>query len=144
MPYNPHPIRTIITLSLITFASSCHRRSGWQAARASARSRIPPIEYADSRSKRINVLKTMNRHKDLNRRWMGWASYVLADEPTNSVSRRLREIVILRVGWLCNSTYEWHQHVRMAKEDTDLVDSDVRAIEVGASDPNWGAEVRVA
>jgi alkylhydroperoxidase family enzyme len=75
---------------------------------------------------------------------MGWASYVLADEPTNSVSRRLREIVILRVGWLCNSTYEWHQHVRMAKEDTDLVDSDVLAIEVGASDPNWGAEVRVA
>ena len=104
--------------------------------------RIEPIEYQDSRSKRLNVLKTMNRHKDMNRRWMSWASYVLADEPTNSVSRRLREIAILRVGWLCNSTYEWHQHVRMAKADTDIDDDDVRAIEVGASDPSWGAEER--
>lgn len=104
--------------------------------------RIEPIEYQDSRSKRLNVLKTMNKHKDMNRRWMSWASYVLADEPTNSVSRRLREIAILRVGWLCNSTYEWHQHVRMAKADTDIDDDDVRAIEVGASDPNWGAEER--
>ena len=107
-----------------------------------ASARITPIEYNDSRSKRINVLKTMNKHKDMNRRWMSWASYVLSDpaEDGRAVSRRLTEVAILRVGWLLNATYEWHQHVRMAKEDTDITDDDIRAIQVGASDLRWNAE----
>ena len=43
---------------------------------------------------------------------MSFATYILRD---NSLAPRDREILILRIGWLCQAEYEWAQHVRVGR-----------------------------
>ncbi|SIR61238.1 carboxymuconolactone decarboxylase family protein [Pseudacidovorax sp. RU35E] len=49
----------------------------------------------------------------------------------NRLDSRLREIAILRVGLLCGSSYEVHQHRRVAR-NVGLADDKVAALEPGA------------
>ncbi|MFP5474732.1 MAG: carboxymuconolactone decarboxylase family protein [Gammaproteobacteria bacterium] len=49
----------------------------------------------------------------------------------NRLDSRLREIAILRVGLLCGSSYEVHQHRRVAR-NVGLADEKVAALEIGA------------
>ena len=81
-----------------------------------------------------NVLKTLARHPKLLKRWLPFANHVLFK---SSLSSRVREIVILRIGWLCRSEYEWTQHVRIAAEEAGMNKSDFAALEVGPTDPLW-------
>lgn len=74
-----------------------------------------------------NVFKTMARHPDLTQAWWPFSTYILQG---NSLSPRDREILVLRIGWLCNSAYEWAQHVRMGK-GLGLSDDDIRRISEG-------------
>jgi alkylhydroperoxidase family enzyme len=66
----------------------------------------------------------MANHPELAREWGAFASYILR---ANSLSPRDREILILRIGWLCNSEYEWAQHVRLGKA-IGLTDDDISRI----------------
>jgi alkylhydroperoxidase family enzyme len=45
---------------------------------------------------------------------------------------RDREILIIRIGWLCQSEYEWAQHVRIGKS-VGLTDADIERITEGPS-----------
>jgi 4-carboxymuconolactone decarboxylase len=62
---------------------------------------------------RINVIQTMLHHPDLLRRWMPFFSHCLHK---CELSLREREIVMLRIGRLCGSGYEWAQHRPIAME----------------------------
>ncbi len=72
----------------------------------------------------FNVYSTMANHPDLFRDWLQFASHVLR---RNSLPERDREILILRIGWLCKSEYEWAQHVRIGKT-VGLTDADIQNI----------------
>jgi 4-carboxymuconolactone decarboxylase len=48
----------------------------------------------------------------------------------------IREIVILRVGILCHSSYEVHQHKRVAR-GVGLSEQKIAAIEIGPSSPEF-------
>jgi alkylhydroperoxidase family enzyme len=61
----------------------------------------------------INVIQTMMHHPDLLRRWMPFFSHCLHK---CEISLREREIVMLRIGRLCGSGYEWAQHKPIAME----------------------------
>lgn len=74
-----------------------------------------------------NVFSTLVNHATLFRAWLPFATYVLRD---NTLPPRERELVILRIGWLCKSEYEWAQHVRIGKR-AGLTDDDVRRIRQG-------------
>jgi hypothetical protein len=74
-----------------------------------------------------NVFGTMANHPDLARDWLVFASHVLS---RNSLPPRDREILILRIGWLCQSEYEWAQHVRIGKK-SGLTDADIEHIRLG-------------
>ncbi|WP_246312065.1 carboxymuconolactone decarboxylase family protein [Pseudaquabacterium terrae] len=50
---------------------------------------------------------------------------------------REREIVMLRMGWLCQSEYEWAQHARIAKSDAGLSDADLHRIAQGPDVAGW-------
>ena len=52
------------------------------------------------------------------------------------MSDRAREILILRIGWLCGSEYEWSQHVRVARR-VGMDDADIRRIAIGADADGW-------
>ena len=60
-----------------------------------------------------NIFKTLVRHKKLLKRWMVFATHILNK---NSLPLRDRELVILRIGYLCQSGYEWAQHVVIGKQ----------------------------
>ena len=52
------------------------------------------------------------------------------------LSDRAREILILRIGWLCGSEYEWSQHVRVARR-VGMDDADIRRIAIGTDADGW-------
>jgi 4-carboxymuconolactone decarboxylase len=86
----------------------------------------------------LNIFATLAHHPGLLRRWMVFATHVLSK---NSLPPRERELVILRIGWLCESLYEWTQHVAIG-ERCGLDAAEIDAIAVGPGDPRWGADDR--
>ncbi len=49
---------------------------------------------------------------------------------------RHRELVILRVGWLCQAPFEWAQHVNAGKR-AGLTGEEIDRVTRGSSDPDW-------
>lgn len=66
-----------------------------------------------------------------------WAYHILRKQ--TEISARQREIVILRVGWLCRAGYEFAQHRRIALAETDLTPADIERVKQGA-DAGWGPD----
>jgi 4-carboxymuconolactone decarboxylase len=102
--------------------------------------RIPPLRDEDmteaqrellaplAQNGRVdNVFRTLAQYPDLMKRWLPFARHVLSK---SSLSPREREILILRIGYLCRAEYEWAQHVRLGKH-RGLSDSDIAAIMAG-------------
>jgi len=90
----------------------------------------------DKRGKVINIFRTLMNHPDAMKGFMGWGSYVLSKK--NTLPAREREIVILRIGFLCGSGYEWTQH-RAIGERAGLNATEIEAIKQGAAASNWSA-----
>jgi alkylhydroperoxidase family enzyme len=54
----------------------------------------------------------------------------------STLPARERELVILRVGWLCRAEYEWAQHVQIGKQ-CGVTDQDIRRLTQGPEAPGW-------
>lgn len=87
--------------------------------------RIQPLQEADwneattellapiaKRGRVLNIFRTLAQHSDLARRWMVFANHILGK---STLSSRDRELLILRIGYLCQAEYEWGQHVAIAR-----------------------------
>jgi 4-carboxymuconolactone decarboxylase len=83
----------------------------------------------------LNIFATLARYPALFKRWMVFATHVLAK---NSLSPRDRELLILRAGWLCQAPYEWAQHVVIGKA-SDISDAEIQRITVGPDAPGWSS-----
>jgi len=81
----------------------------------------------------LNIFRTLAHHPKLMKRWLVFGNHILAK---SSLSPRDREIVILRVGWLCKSGYEWAQHVVIGK-DAGLSDEEIDRITKGGDAQGW-------
>ena len=86
-----------------------------------------------SPDKVFNVIKTLIRYPELFKAWLGFANHVMFN---SSLAPRDREIVILRIGWLCQSGYEFGQHILIGR-DAGLNDGEIKAIAEGDSAANW-------
>jgi alkylhydroperoxidase family enzyme len=71
-----------------------------------------------------NVFRTIARHPELMKRWLPFVRHILFK---STLSPREREILILRIGWLCRSEYEWAQHVHGGKR-AGLSDAEIACI----------------
>jgi 4-carboxymuconolactone decarboxylase len=80
-----------------------------------------------------NVFKTLAHDPELFERWNGLGLYLLNG---STLPPRDREIVILRMGWLCQAPYEWSQHARIAKASVNMTDAELHAIAAGAASSN--------
>jgi alkylhydroperoxidase family enzyme len=103
---------------------------------------LPPDDWNDEQrelltrgnpSRVLNVFATLVRHQDLYRRWMPFANHVLFK---SSLPPREREMAILRIGWLCRSGYEFHQHTRIGLE-AGLSDAEIERIKSGPNAAGW-------
>jgi alkylhydroperoxidase family enzyme len=71
-----------------------------------------------------NIFPTLARNEELFRAWLRFGGYLLT---SGKLPGRDRELLILRTAVLCESSYEWGQHVRISlaggipREDVDRV-----------------------
>jgi alkylhydroperoxidase family enzyme len=83
--------------------------------------RIAPVQDADAdeaqreqlapfarRGRVLNVFRTLANHPEGMKAFMVYGNHVLGRG--NTLPRREREIVILRIGYLSRAGYEWAQH----------------------------------
>jgi 4-carboxymuconolactone decarboxylase len=90
-------------------------------------------ENMETDDKVYNIFKTLAGHPDGMRRWMVFANHVLFK---STLSARDREILILRIGWICQAEYEWAQHVLIAKR-AGITDEEIDRIKQGPGAPGW-------
>jgi 4-carboxymuconolactone decarboxylase len=108
--------------------------------------RIPPLpeaEWSDEQRelltrgrsdvKVLNVFGTLVRHTDLYKRWLPFGTQILFK---STLPPRERELLILRIGHLCNAKYEFHHHVAIGKQ-AGLTDEDIQSIQQGPASPHW-------
>ncbi len=61
----------------------------------------------------LNIFRVLLRHPALAQRLSGLLMMLLVQ---GKLDRRLRELLIMRLGWATASEYEWAQHWRVARE----------------------------
>lgn len=81
----------------------------------------------------FNVLKTLMRNMNLLNSWNGFAAHIMTN---STLDARLREMLIMRVGWLTQSDYEWGQHVLMSGP-AGLTHADHLRIKEGPGAAGW-------
>ena len=91
------------------------------------------LDPDDSGRPVLNLYATLARHPVFFRPRAVQSAYIRTGA---TLSARAREILILRIGWLCGSEYEWSQHVRAARR-IGMTDDEIRRIAVGADAPGW-------
>jgi 4-carboxymuconolactone decarboxylase len=106
--------------------------------------RVPPLEaeqWSDeareilapfvAQGRVFNIFKTLANHPDLMRRWLVFANHILGK---STLPPRERELVILRIGYLCRAGYEWGQHVLIARQ-AGMTDAEIRSAQTGPQTP---------
>lgn len=81
----------------------------------------------------LNVIRSKLKNPALYKSWRSFSGHVLR---RNSLPPRDREILILRIGWLNQSQYEFTQHVRVAK-GVGMSDDDIARVKEGAEAAGW-------
>ncbi len=82
----------------------------------------------------FNIFATLARHPKLLKNWLVFGNHVLGG---STLPPRDREIVILRVGWLCRAEYEWGHHAEIGKR-MGLSEEEIRRCAAGPDAPGWG------
>jgi len=75
----------------------------------------------------FNLFRVLMHHPKLARRWTVFAGHVLQKQ---TLAVRDRELLILRIGWLNQSEYEWAQHVEIAKRG-GISEAEIDQVKVG-------------
>lgn len=119
--------------------------------------RIAPLADADLNEEQLAILSPLIAHNQLFnifrtfaqtptalKTFLTWGGYIMSAD--NSLTPRQREIVILRVGYLCKSGYEFAQHVLIGLQ-SGLTQDEIAAIKLGAEAgwaPDEAALIRMA
>lgn len=80
-----------------------------------------------------NIYATLVRHPKLLKRWSVFGNHILNK---STLPARDRELVILRIGWLCRSVYEFSAHVRIGKQ-AGLSEEEIQRVTEGPDAPGW-------
>jgi alkylhydroperoxidase family enzyme len=80
-----------------------------------------------------NILTTLANHPKLLEKYMGIAPYIAGE---STLPPREREILILRIGWLCRSEFEFGWHTLYGKS-AGLTDEEIKRITEGPKAAGW-------
>ena len=92
-----------------------------------------------ARGEVFNIFKTLAYHPDLMRRWLVFGNHILFK---STLPARERELLILRIGWLCQAEYEWGQHVRIGLQ-AGLTKEEIHRIKAGPDAAGWNERDQV-
>jgi 4-carboxymuconolactone decarboxylase len=89
---------------------------------------LPAFAQPDPTGKRppFALVTTLSRHPKLLSAWLNFAAQLLGGK----LPAREREILVLRTLWLCQGSYEWGPHARVARK-AGLTDADFDHIIAG-------------
>jgi alkylhydroperoxidase family enzyme len=82
------------------------------------------FERLEKRGGLLNIFRAMSHSPEALLRFMRFGNYLLED---SRLDPKLRELAILRAGWLCRSPYEFSQHIAFARR-VGLTDAEIRAV----------------
>ncbi len=91
-------------------------------------------DYIKQRETIFNLRATLMRNKPLFLRWELFANQVFVN---SDIPRRQKEIIILRIAWLCQSDYEWQHHVAGSKYQKLFSDDVIERIKEGPEAEGW-------
>ncbi len=124
---------------------------GW---RNPGRNRLPPLSVKSASLFQRFVIKFVNkigrleasnlflmliRDFSLFSRWLPFAGRLM---PNGKIDRKDTELIILRVGWLCRSRYEWGQHVDIGMR-AGLSAEEIARVPLGAKAEGWSERHRL-
>jgi len=92
---------------------------------------LTPFKREDGRV--LNIFTTIVRHPKLYDRFSTFGLYVLQEQ---TLPDRDQEILILRIGWLCQAEYEFGQHTLLGKR-VGLTDEEILRITKEPDEPGW-------
>lgn len=112
--------------------------------------RVPPLEESEwtdevrellgvtkagagAQGRILNIFRTLAHHPKLLKRWLVFGTHVLIQ---SSLPVRDRELVILRIGWLCRAEYEWAQH-RVIALGAGVTEEEIERVAQGPEAPGW-------
>ena len=114
--------------------------------------RIPPIKPGDwddaqravlepfaKQNRLYNIYSTLGHNPTALQAFLAWGGYVLRK---TVLVPRARELVILRVGYLCRAGYEWAQHSRLGQQ-AGLSADELTRIKIGPSADEWSDDDRL-
>ncbi|MBS1696358.1 MAG: carboxymuconolactone decarboxylase family protein [Actinobacteria bacterium] len=102
------------------------------AALRPANPRHQPLPTKD-RPKALNTLGTLAHHPDLARAYFTFNGHLLLG---TTLTERQRELVVMRVAAVRQSSYEWYQHLFVAR-DAGITDEEVGRVAYGPDSPLW-------
>ncbi len=80
-----------------------------------------------------NIYKTLAHHPDLMEKWLTFAGYIFRG---STLPPRDREILILRIGWLCRCEYEFGHHTPLG-QTAGLTQDEIARVAAGPDAPEW-------
>jgi len=112
--------------------------------------RIPPLDESEwseevremlnlttggdaARGRVLNIFRTLAHHPKLMKRWLVFGTHVLIQ---STLAVRERELVILRIGWLCRAEYEWGQH-RLIALGAGISEDEIARVAEGPDAAGW-------
>jgi alkylhydroperoxidase family enzyme len=113
----------------------------WDAVTRDAVSAFPSgrdfvlANYQSGGARGMNGLGVMLRHPALAKAFLTFNNHVAIK---SSITRRVRELSILRISWLRRSEYEFVQHVVLAR-NAGVSDADIERVQRGPDAPGWDA-----
>lgn len=90
--------------------------------------------------KPVNLYRALGNHPGLVAAWTEFANSIRHDSRT---PRALRELMILRVGLVTRSEYEWAHHLRMARK-AGVREAQIAALADWRASPEFDARERAA
>jgi alkylhydroperoxidase family enzyme len=82
------------------------------------------LERLEKRGELLNIFRAMSHSPEALLRFMRFGNYFLED---GKLDPKLRELAILRAGFLCRAPYEVSQHIAFGRR-TGLTDGQIRAV----------------
>lgn len=91
------------------------------------------IQRFDREGRIANIYRTLIHHPKLLKRWSVFGNHVLFK---SALPPRERELLILRVGALCDCEYEFHAHTAIGRQ-VGLTDDEIKRVREGSQAPEW-------
>ena len=84
------------------------------------------------------ALEVLLNHPALAKAYLSYSQWLMQK---NELPTRDKELAILRVGVMTKSTYEWAQHIMVARHER-IPDDDIRRVITGPDAPEWNEKER--